>query len=221
MVTPESPYTVRENIRENITETEKKEKPPLESGVKKKEATIASLAGLEGEKQVAQQEGSGEGIEDGASIGEDTASGTIPPGKPSSPFPDDDTNTLGPSTSSPDEPLSATFTDDRSDPGAEGIDHAQRSLGPIYMVAGGLEKKEAADHGKVSDALAALKAAKKDAIDAIGKGKFLKRDLVLNHLLAAVPDNARDGLRALEYLEWANELVEDEMGCAGASGGAA
>lgn len=36
-------------------------------------------------------------------------------------------------------------------PGADVIDHVQRPLGPIYMVASGLEKKEAADHGKVSD----------------------------------------------------------------------
>jgi len=69
---------------------------------------------------------------------------------------------------------------------------------------------EAADHGKVSDALAPLLAAKKSAIDAIGKGKFLERDLVLNHRLgAAVPVDAQDGVRRLEYLEWSYELVTD------------
>jgi len=179
------------------TETEKKEKPP--SGVKKKEAKIASLAGLEGEKQVVQQ-GSGEGFEDEASIGEDTASGTIPPGKPSPPLHD----TFDPSTSSPDEPLSSTLTADREGAGADGIDHAQRSLGPMLVITGGLEKQAAA----VNDALVPLVAAKKSAVAVLGMHKFLERDLLLNHYLTAVPVKARDGVRALEYIEWAGELVE-------------
>ncbi len=50
-------------------------------------------------------------------------------------------DTEDPSTSSPDEPLSSTLTVNRPIPGAEGVDHAQRSLGPIYMVAGGRAKE--------------------------------------------------------------------------------
>jgi len=68
-VTSESPYTIRENIKDTI---------------EGEEAKIASLASLEGKKKVVQQ-GSGEGFEDGAPIGENVASGTIPPGGPSRP----------------------------------------------------------------------------------------------------------------------------------------
>ena len=79
------------------------------------------------------------------------------------------------------------------------------------MVKGGLEKMEAAAD------LRPLVAAKMSAIDAIGKRKFLERDMVLNRYLTAVPADARDGVRALEYLEWADELVATSA----VSGGAA
>jgi len=212
-LTSESSYTVRENLQETERDAVAS-KNTTASLASPPEGGSRSLS-LEGEKQVARQ-GSGEGIEDGASIGENVASGTIPPGKPSSLFPDDATNTLGPSTSSLAEPLPSTLTADREAPGAD-IDHAQRSLGPIYMVKGGLEKM-AEDFGIADDEFRPLKAAKKSAVAAIGWDKFLKRDMVLNHRLGAVPADARDGVRALEYLEWANELAETAPAV---SGGAA
>jgi len=179
-------------------------------------------ASLEGKKQVARQ-GSGEGIEDGTSIGENVASGTIPLGKPSSLFPDDATNTLGPSTSSLAEPLSSIWTADRLAPGADGVDHAQRSLGPILVITGGLEKMEAEVLG--IDELAPLKAAKKSAIDTIGKLRFVERDIELDRRfrLAAVPANVRDGVRRLQYLAWAAELAEEQHAATtpAAAGGAA
>jgi len=156
------------------------------------------------------QQGSGEGFEDGASIGENVASGTISPGEPSPPL-----DTEDPSTSSPDEPLSSPLTADRP-AGAEGPDHAQRSLGPMLVITGGLEKQAAA----VNDALVPLVAAKKSAIDAIGKHKFLERDQLLNHRLGAVPVKFQDGVRALEWISWADELVEEQH-AATAGGGAA
>ena len=105
--------------------------------------SFASLADPESEKQVVQQ-GSSEGFEGVASIGEDIASGTICPGKPSPSLHD----TEDPISSSPDEPLSSTLTVNRPIPaGAEGPDHAQRSLGPIYMVNGGREKADTEDLG--------------------------------------------------------------------------
>ena len=77
------------------------------------------------------------------------------------------------------------------------------------MGKGGLEKMEAAAD------LRPLVAAKMSAIDAIGKRKFLERDMVLNRYLTAVPADARDGVRALEYLEWADELIETALGVVG------
>ena len=180
-------------------------------------------APLEGKKQVVQQ-GNGKLVEGIASIGEDIASGTIRPGKPSSPLHD----TFDQSTSSSDEPLSSTLTVNRPIRAAEGPDHAQRSLGPMLVITGGLEKK-AAEVDANTPAVAALVplvAAKKSAIDAIGKRKFLERDLLLNHRLGAVPVKFQDGVRALEWISWANELVEEQHAaiCTStsvASGGAA
>ena len=97
--------------------------------------------------------------------------------------------------------------------GADVIDHAQRSLGPIYMVAGGRGKADTEDLDAAD--LRQLKAAKKSAIVAIGKGKFLERDMVLNRYLTAVPVDARDGVRRLEYIEWADELVETPKAAGG------
>jgi len=178
-------------------------------------------APLESKKQVVQQ-GSDEGFEGVASIGEVIASGTIPPGKPSPPIHD----TFEPSTSSPDEPLSSTLTVNRPIPGAEGPDHAQRSLGPMLVITGGLEKADTEDLGYDDPNLRPLKAAKKSAVDVLGMNKFLKRDLLLNHYLKAVPADAQDGVRALEYIEWAKELVEEQHAAictstSAASGGAA
>jgi len=213
MVTPESSYTVRENLQEK--DSASLASPP--------EGGSRSLS-LEGEKQVAQQ-GSGEGVDDDALLGENVASGAVTPVNTSLPLSPLDTE--DPSTSSLAEPLSSTLTDDRPTPGGavHDIDHAQRSLGPIYMVTGGLEKM-AEDFGMDTDELRPLKAAKKSAVATLGMGKFIKRDLVLNHLLADVPDDDRDGLRVLEYIKWADELVEEQHAAIGgatpaASGGAA
>ena len=175
----------------------------------------ASLAHLEGKKQVVQQ-GSSEGFEGVASIGEDIASGTICPGKPSPSLHD----TEDPISSSPDEPLSSTLTVNRPIPaGAEGPDHAQRSLGPIYMVNGGREKADTEDLGYDDPNLRRLKTAKKSAVAALGQTRFVQWDIDLTrHLhLAAVPADVRDGVRRLEYIKWANELVETSA----MSGGAA
>jgi len=84
MVTPESPYTLKENLKEK--DSASLASPP-EGG--------SRSSSLEGEKQGVRQ-GNGELVEDGAPIGENVASGTIPPGKPSLPFQD----TFDPSTSS-------------------------------------------------------------------------------------------------------------------------
>ena len=81
------------------------------------------------------------------------------------------------------------------------------------MVNGGLEKKVAA----VDDVMGPLEAAELAAIDTLGKGKFLERYKGLNRRLAAVPVDARAGVRRLEYIEWVDELVTD----AAAAGGAA
>jgi len=158
------------------------------------------IASLEGEKQVVQQ-GSSEGFEDGASIGKNVASVTIPPCKPLPPLDLED-----PGTSSPDEPLSSTLTADREAPGADG-DHAQRLLGPMLVLTGGLEKKATA----LDDAaLAPLLAAKKIAVAALGQTRFVQWDIDLTrHLhLAAVPTDVRDGVRRLKYIEWADELAD-------------
>jgi len=197
MVTPESPYTLRESLKEK--DSASLASPP-EGG--------SRSSGLEGQKEVRQ--GRGEGFEDFASAGEVIASVTIPPGEPSPPLHD----TFDPSTSSPDEPLSSTLTVNRpipggdviDHPGAEGPDHAQRSLGPMLVITGGLEKQAAA--GDI--ALEPLMVAKKSAIDAIGKRKFLERDQLLNHRLGAVPVKFQDGVRALEWISWADELVEEQ-----------
>ena len=89
----------------------------------------------------------------------------------------------------------------------------------MVVLTGGLETKEAADHGKASNARAPLLAAKKVVKDAIGQRKFVERDIELGHRLrcAAVPADARDGVRVLEYIKWADELVETSA----MSGGAA
>jgi len=201
-VTSESSYTVRENLQETERDAVAS-KNTTASLASPPEGGSRSLSPV-GKQQVVRQ-GSGEGFEDGASIGEDVASGVIIPGEPSPPL-----DTEDPRTSSPDEPLSSTLTVNRPIPGAEGPDHAQRSFGPMVVLNGGLETKEAADHGKVDDALAPLLAAKKAVKDAIGQRKFVERDIELDHRLrlATVPDDARDGVRRLQYLEWANELVE-------------
>ena len=181
-------------------------------------------APLEGKKQVVQQ-GSSEGFEGVASIGEDIASGTICPGKPSPSLHD----TEDPISSSPDEPLSSTLTVNRPIPaGAEGPDHAQRSLGPIYMVNGGREKADTEDLGYDDPNLRRLKTAKKSAVAALGQTRFVQWDIDLTrHLhLAAVPADVRDGVRRLQYLAWANELVEEQYAATAdvpsiAAGGAA
>ena len=83
----------------------------------------------------------------------------------------------------------------------------------MVVLTGGLEKKAA----EVDAIQVPLVAAKKSAVAAIGKGKFLERDLLLNRYLRAVPVDAQDGERALAYLAWADELA----GAAAAAGGAA
>jgi len=211
MVTPESPYTLRENLKEKNSASLAS---PPEGG--------SRSSSLEGEKQVVQQ-GNGKLVEDVASIGEFAASGTIIPGKPSPPLHD----TFDPSTSSPDEPLSSTLTVNRPIPGAEGPDHAQRRLSLMSVLDGGREKADTEDLGYDDPNLRRLKAAAKSAVAALGQTRFVQWDINLTrHLhLAAVPADARDGVRRFQYLKWADELVEDEMGRADApsivAGGAA
>ena len=211
MVTPESSYTVRENLQEK--DSASLASPP--EGGSRSSSPV-------GKQQVVRQ-GSGEGFEDFASAGEVIASGTILPGKPSPPLQD----VTDPSTSSSDEPLSSTLTADREGAAicADGVDHAQRSLGPMLVITGGLGKKAAEVDVNTPAVLEPLVVAKKSAIDAIGKHKFLERDLLLNHRLGAVPVKFQDGVRALEWISWADELVEEQHAAictstSAASGGA-
>jgi len=96
------------------------------------------------------------------------------------------------------------------------IDHAQRRLSLMSVLDGGLEKMVDTED------LGPLKAAKKAAKAVMGKRVFLARDQVLNHRLvdATVPVEFRDGVRRLEYLAWADELVET-LAASIAAGGAA
>jgi len=205
MVTPESPYTLKENLKEK--DSASLASPP-EGG--------SRSSSLEGEKQGVRQ-GNGELVEDGAPIGENVASGTIPPGKPSLPFQD----TFDPSTSSLAEPLSSPFPANRDGAGVgpDVEDHSQRRLSLMSVLDGGREKADTEDLGFDDPKLRPLKAAKKSAELAIGKLKFLERDQVLTHRLVAatVPADVRDGVRRFQYLKWADELVETSA----ASGGAA
>jgi len=75
----------------------------------------------------------------------------------------------------------------------------------------------AKDFGMDADELRQLEAAKKSAVAAIGKGQFIDRDLVLNHRLGAVPVEFQDGVRRLEYIEWANEPVTATAAAGGAA----
>ena len=74
----------------------------------------------------------------------------------------------------------------------------------MVVLTGGLEKKAA----EVDAIQVPLAVAKRLAVAALGIGKFLEKDLLLNHYLTAVPVDARDGVRALEWISWADELVE-------------
>lgn len=60
-----------------------------------------------------------------------------------------------------------------------------------------------------TDEFGPLKTAKKSAVDALGRGRFLAKDMELNHRLAAVPADARDGLRRLEYELWAEDPADE------------
>jgi len=81
MVTPESPYTLRENLQEK--DSASLASPP--EGGSRSSSPV-------GKQQVVRQ-GSDEGFEDGASISENVASGVIIPGEPSPPLDTEDPRT--------------------------------------------------------------------------------------------------------------------------------